>query len=50
MIATDQDQGDNGEFMYVLEDESGAFNLDQRTGWLTVGNCIFYLFKNLSGH
>lgn len=36
VIATDQDQGDNGEFTYILEDKSGAFSLDSRTGWLTV--------------
>lgn len=36
IIATDQDQGDNGEFVYQLQDQSGAFTLDSRTGWLTV--------------
>ncbi|KAJ8919175.1 hypothetical protein NQ315_012161 [Exocentrus adspersus] len=36
IIATDQDQGDNAEFSYQLEDKSGAFTLDSRTGWLTV--------------
>ncbi|XP_030768238.1 cadherin-89D isoform X4 [Sitophilus oryzae] len=38
IIATDQDQGDNAEFSYQLEDKSGAFTLDSRTGWLTVRN------------
>lgn len=36
IIAADQDQGDNAEFSYQLEDVSGAFTLDSRTGWLTV--------------
>ncbi|XP_076254284.1 cadherin 89D [Rhynchophorus ferrugineus] len=38
IIATDQDQGDNAEFLYQLEDKSGAFTLDARSGWLTVRN------------
>lgn len=38
IIAVDQDQGDNAEFSYQLEDNSGAFTLDARTGWLTVKN------------
>lgn len=36
IVATDQDQGDNADFTYQLEDKSGAFNLDSRSGWLTV--------------
>ncbi|XP_060524594.1 cadherin-89D isoform X2 [Cylas formicarius] len=36
IIATDQDQGDNAEFSYQLDDKSGAFTLDSRTGWMTV--------------
>lgn len=36
VMARDRDQGINGEFAFVLEDKSGAFNLDSRTGWLTV--------------
>ncbi|XP_044262289.1 cadherin-89D isoform X1 [Tribolium madens] len=36
IIAVDQDQGDNAEFSYQLEDNTGAFTLDSRTGWLTV--------------
>ncbi|CAH0559443.1 unnamed protein product [Brassicogethes aeneus] len=36
IVATDQDQGDNADFSYQLEDISGAFTLDSRTGWLTV--------------
>lgn len=36
IVATDQDQGDNAEFTYQLEDKSGAFALDSRSGWLTV--------------
>ncbi|XP_015602110.1 cadherin-89D isoform X2 [Cephus cinctus] len=36
VIATDKDQGDNGEFDYELEDPSGAFSVDPNSGWLTV--------------
>ncbi|XP_068082261.1 cadherin-89D [Anabrus simplex] len=36
VIATDRDQGDNGEFIYQLDDPSQAFIIDPRTGWLTV--------------
>lgn len=36
IIATDQDQGDNADFSYQLDDQTGAFSLDARTGWLTV--------------
>ncbi|GLH03452.1 Cadherin-89D [Gryllus bimaculatus] len=36
VIATDKDQGDNGEFNYQLNDPSQAFIIDSRTGWLTV--------------
>jgi len=36
IIATDQDQGDNADFSYQLNDQTGAFSLDARTGWLTV--------------
>ncbi|XP_050312281.1 cadherin-89D isoform X2 [Anthonomus grandis grandis] len=36
IMATDQDQGDNADFSYQLEDGSGAFSLDARSGWLTV--------------
>ncbi|XP_037975546.2 cadherin-89D isoform X2 [Plutella xylostella] len=38
VMATDRDQGDNGEFMYQLNDPEGAFAIDPRTGWLTVKN------------
>ncbi|XP_031334592.1 cadherin-89D isoform X1 [Photinus pyralis] len=38
IIAKDPDQGDNSEFSYDLEDKSGAFVIDPRTGWLTVRN------------
>ncbi|XP_017781597.1 PREDICTED: cadherin-89D, partial [Nicrophorus vespilloides] len=36
IIATDQDQGDNGEFSFQLEDKSRAFSLDSKSGWLMV--------------
>lgn len=36
IIATDQDQGDNADFSYQLDDSTGAFTLDSRSGWLTV--------------
>ncbi|XP_075975934.1 cadherin 89D isoform X3 [Anticarsia gemmatalis] len=38
VMATDKDQGDNGEFTYQLNDPEGAFVIDPRTGWLTVRN------------
>ncbi|XP_063390522.1 cadherin-89D isoform X2 [Cydia fagiglandana] len=38
VMATDKDQGDNGEFTYQLSDPEGAFVIDPRTGWLTVRN------------
>ncbi|KAJ2939033.1 hypothetical protein O0L34_g19014 [Tuta absoluta] len=38
VMATDKDQGDNGEFTYQLNDPEGAFSIDPRTGWLTVRN------------
>ncbi|CAH0674179.1 unnamed protein product [Spodoptera exigua] len=38
VMATDKDQGDNGEFTYQLKDPEGAFTIDPRTGWLTVRN------------
>lgn len=36
VIAYDRDQGENGEFNYELDDESGAFYIDGKSGWLTV--------------
>lgn len=41
-MATDKDQGDNGEFTYELNDPRGAFNIDPRTGWLTVRNQVSF--------
>ncbi|XP_053605613.1 cadherin-89D isoform X2 [Plodia interpunctella] len=38
VMATDKDQGDNGEFTYQLNDPKGAFSIDPRSGWLTVKN------------
>ncbi|XP_047517849.1 cadherin-89D [Pieris napi] len=38
VMATDKDQGDNGEFTYQLNDPNEAFSIDPRTGWLTVKN------------
>ncbi|XP_072949863.1 cadherin-89D isoform X2 [Epargyreus clarus] len=38
VMATDKDQGDNGEFTYQLNDPEGAFAIDPRSGWLTVRN------------
>lgn len=46
IIATDQDQGDNADFSYQLEDSSGAFALDPRTGWLTVCGLLLFLHQN----
>lgn len=36
VLATDSDQGENAQFKYVLHDESGAFRIDQSTGWISV--------------
>lgn len=38
VMATDKDQGENGEFTYQLDDPKGAFSIDPRSGWLTVRN------------
>lgn len=38
VMATDLDQGDNGEFVYHLVDPSQAFTIDGKTGWITVRN------------
>jgi hypothetical protein len=38
VVATDLDQGDNGEFVYHLVDPSQAFTIDGKTGWITVRN------------
>ncbi|CAH2040894.1 unnamed protein product, partial [Iphiclides podalirius] len=38
VMATDKDQGENGEFTYQLSDAEGAFSIDPRSGWLTVRN------------
>lgn len=40
VMATDKDQGDNGEFTYQLSDPEAAFTIDPRTGWLTVRNQV----------
>lgn len=31
-------QGDSGDFIYHLVDPSQAFNIDSKTGWLSVRN------------
>ncbi|XP_076395482.1 cadherin 89D isoform X3 [Megachile rotundata] len=36
VIARDRDQGENGQFDYELQDPSGAFSVDAKSGWLTV--------------
>lgn len=36
VTARDKDQGLNGEFDFRLDDRSGAFSIDPKTGWLTV--------------
>ncbi|KZC05970.1 Cadherin-89D, partial [Dufourea novaeangliae] len=36
VIARDRDQGENGQFDYELQDPSGAFSVDPKSGWLTV--------------
>lgn len=40
VMASDKDQGDNGEFTYQLNDPIAAFSIDPRTGWLTVRNQV----------
>lgn len=46
-MATDKDQGDNGEFIYQLNDPEGAFAIDPRTGWLTVRNQVIRTDTNV---
>lgn len=36
VIAVDKDQGENADFEYELEDDSGAFAVESKSGWLTV--------------
>lgn len=43
IMATDQDQGDNADFTYQLQDKSGAFTLDPKSGWLTVTANTFHI-------
>lgn len=36
VFAFDADKGENAEFKYILEDASGAFKIDSKTGWISV--------------
>lgn len=36
VFATDSDQGENAQFRYVLHDDSGAFQIDPSSGWISV--------------
>ena len=36
VTAFDSDKGQNAEFRYVLKDESGAFQIDSNSGWISV--------------
>lgn len=36
VYAIDADKGDNADFKYVLHDESGAFKIDENSGWISV--------------
>ena len=36
VYAFDADKGDNADFKYVLEDPSGGFRIDEKTGWISV--------------
>ncbi|XP_012259272.2 cadherin-89D isoform X2 [Athalia rosae] len=36
VIASDKDQGENSDFHYELQDDSGAFAVESKSGWLTV--------------
>lgn len=47
-MATDRDQGENGEFLYQLQDSHGAFSIDPRSGWLTVRDQVFYTFISIN--
>lgn len=38
VTAFDSDKGENSEFKYVLKDESGAFQIDSSSGWISVKN------------
>jgi hypothetical protein len=35
-------QGTNGKFFYILEDPSGAFEIDSRTGVIRVKNSALF--------
>ncbi|XP_054156169.1 protocadherin Fat 4-like isoform X2 [Oppia nitens] len=36
VFAVDADKGDNAHFKYLLDDPSGAFKIDENTGWISV--------------
>jgi len=36
VFAVDADKGENAHFKYVLDDQSGAFKIDENTGWISV--------------
>jgi hypothetical protein len=36
VFAVDADKGENAHFKYILEDKSGAFKIDENTGWISV--------------
>lgn len=36
VFAVDADKGPNAEFNYTLEDPSGGFKIDEKTGWISV--------------
>lgn len=36
VFAVDADKGPNAEFNYTLEDPSGGFRIDEKTGWISV--------------
>ena len=36
VFAIDADKGANAEFKYILDDPSGAFRINENTGWISV--------------
>ncbi|KAG1665576.1 Protocadherin Fat 4 [Nymphon striatum] len=36
VLALDEDQGQNGKFLYKIDDNSGPFEIDENAGWIRV--------------
>ena len=39
-VATDRDAGDNGKIVYSLEDPTGFFTIDPKSGWIDIAQLI----------